>query len=200
MNRFKSTPVKCQTLIINPTTPAQYFHALRRQLKRPFRKPLIVVGPKTLLKLGACQSDMADMAPGTSFEPVLAELVTPTTKRVLFISGKMYYDLAKERSDRKLDNQVAIVRLEELCPFPANELASFIGSWPSSIQQFIWCQEEPQNMGAYTFVAPRLAQLLPSGVELKYIGREASAAPATGIGLHHKQEVSWIMNECFKGL
>ena len=106
--------------IINPTTPAQYFHALRRQQKRSFRKPLIVVAPKVLLKLNAAVSTMNEMAPGTTFQPVLgdASATAEGVKRVMLLSGKLYYDLVKERATRGLDGQVALIRLEELSPFP----------------------------------------------------------------------------------
>lgn len=185
--------------VINPTTPAQYFHALRRQMKRPFRKPLIVVAPKTLLKLAPAVSSLTEMSPGYSFEPLLAELIGPQTRRVVFMSGKLYYDLVKERQERQLDDIVSIVRLEELCPFPATELHNYIQQIGPQVDYF-WCQEEPQNMGAFSFVQPRLEQLLPGNKRLQYIGREASAAPATGIGSRHKQEQSQLIQNCFAGL
>ena len=120
--------------IINPTTPAQYFHALRRQMLRPYRKPLIVVGPKTLLKSSSAISDLEEMAPGTSFQPVLGDQVADSTdaKKLILVSGKLYYDLAKERAQRKLEGQVAIARVEELHPFPATDLAELLKKHPQA--------------------------------------------------------------------
>ena len=128
---FSDEPVKnINWHVINPTTPAQYFHALRRQLKRPFRKPLIVASPKTLLKLSTAVSSLSEMAPGTTFQPVLDDSIDANqVKKVVFVSGKLYYDLVKERESRKLDSQVAIVRMEELCPFPVEDVKGVMSKY-----------------------------------------------------------------------
>jgi len=119
--------------VVNPTTPAQYFHLLRRQMKRDFRKPLIVVGPKTLLRLPTATSSLEDMAPGTTFEPVLGDVKTEenpsSVEKVLFVSGKLYYDLVKERQTKGADEKVAIVRIEELSPFPKEGLKQQIETY-----------------------------------------------------------------------
>nr|KAJ3421659.1 hypothetical protein HK105_002764 [Polyrhizophydium stewartii] len=204
--------------VVNPTTPAQYFHLLRRQintcspnnapnpnqLQRNYRKPLIVAAPKVLLRHPAATSDLADMAPGTTFLPVLGDPLfadaekAAGVQRVCFLSGKLYYDLVKERNDRGLDDKVAFVRLEEIAPFPADDLAAQIAQFPNA-SEFWWVQEESQNQGAYSFVAPRLEQLL-GGARLHYHGRAPSAAPATGIGKVHKKEVADLMSGTFAGL
>ncbi|KAI1316028.1 hypothetical protein EDD11_010492 [Mortierella claussenii] len=187
--------------IVNPTTPAQYFHLLRRQMKRNFRKPLIVVGPKTLLRLPTATSVLADMAEGTTFEPVLGDSKTEqdpsSVERVLFVSGKLYYDLVKERETKGADDKVAIVRVEELSPFPKDGLKQQIETY-SDAKEFTWIQEEPQNGGAYSFMEPRIRQLLPESKSLGYIGRDPSAAPATGIAVVHRKESADILAKAFR--
>lgn len=129
----------CNMQVINPTTPAQYFHALRRQIVRDFRKPLVVVAPKTLLRLPEAHSTHADMAAGTSFQPVLGDAQTPTpapdalaVKRVLLCSGKHYYALQAEREQRADAAEVAIVRVESLAPFPVGELNAELERYPNA--------------------------------------------------------------------
>ncbi|KAF9373606.1 hypothetical protein CPB97_000429 [Podila verticillata] len=187
--------------IVNPTTPAQYFHLLRRQMKRNFRKPLIVIGPKTLLRLPTAISTLEDMAPGTSFEPVLGDDSTEkdpsAVEKVLFVSGKLYYDLVKERQTKGADEKVAIVRIEELSPFPKEGIQKQIETY-SGAKDFTWIQEEPQNGGAYAFMEPRIRQLLPEDKSLNYIGREPSAAPATGIAVVHRKESADILAKAFR--
>ncbi|KAL1921370.1 uncharacterized protein VTP21DRAFT_11086 [Calcarisporiella thermophila] len=183
--------------VVNCTTPAQYFHALRRQMKRDFRKPLIVVSPKALLRSPVAVSNLEDMAPGTSFQPVIGDNINAfNVRKVVFVSGKLYYDLVKERQARGMEDQVALVRVEELCPFPAQGLAAEIERYQNA-EEFVWCQEESQNSGAYTFMAPRLEKLLPSGYKLDYVGRGPSAAPAVGIAVIHRKEVASIYDNCF---
>jgi probable 2-oxoglutarate dehydrogenase E1 component DHKTD1 len=137
-DRFSGTdasPFNINWHIINPTTPSQYFHALRRQLKRPYRKPLIVVAPKTLLKLSAAVSNIDDMVAGTSFEPILFEptLQSPEeVEKVVFMSGKMYYDLVKAKEENNVGDKIALVRLEELCPFPRDGLLRTIPYFPNA--------------------------------------------------------------------
>ncbi|KAF8158979.1 dehydrogenase E1 and transketolase domain-containing protein 1 [Mycena galopus ATCC 62051] len=137
-----------------PTTPAQYFHLLRRQMKRNFRKPLIVAGPKALLRLAAASSTLRELGPGTSFQPVLRDPTdnTSSAKRVVLMTGKIYYDLLKERQARSLDKDVAFIRLEELAPFPFAELRAVLKQY-SQVEEVVWLQEEPKNQGAYTHVA-----------------------------------------------
>ncbi|KAG0041429.1 hypothetical protein BGZ83_001822 [Gryganskiella cystojenkinii] len=187
--------------VVNPTTPAQYFHLLRRQMKRNFRKPLIVVGPKTLLRLPTAVSTLDEMAPGTTFEPILGDDQTEknpgAVEKVLFVSGKLYYDLIKERQTKGAEDKVAIVRVEELSPFPKDGLKQQIETY-SEAKDFTWIQEEPQNGGAYSFMEPRIRQLLPEKMALNYIGRDASAAPATGIAVVHRKESADILAKAFR--
>ncbi|KAF9433774.1 hypothetical protein BGZ76_008999 [Entomortierella beljakovae] len=195
-----SVKVNTNMHIVNPTTPAQYFHLLRRQMKRNFRKPLIVVGPKTLLRLPTATSVIDDMAPGTTFEPVLGDEKTQqdpsSVEKVLFVSGKLYYDLIKERESKGADEKVAIVRIEELSPFPTEGIQKQIETY-SGAKDFTWIQEEPQNGGAYTFMEPRIRQLLPESKALGYIGRAPSSAPATGIAVVHRRESADILAKAF---
>ncbi|KAK6999788.1 endoribonuclease Dicer [Biomphalaria glabrata] len=181
--------------IVNPTTPAQYFHLLRRQMVRNFRKPLIVAAPKMILRSPAAVSSLADMESGTHFHPVLADPdVTPAdVTRVVFCSGKHYYSLVAERETRAA-RHVALVRLESLCPFPTNELQEVLKKYPKA-KQFIWSQEEHRNMGAWTFVQPRFQNLV--GCNLKYAGRKVLGIPAVGIGELHKAEVTDVLNQTF---
>ncbi|KAI9594143.1 thiamine diphosphate-binding protein [Syncephalis fuscata] len=168
----------------------QYFHVLRRQMRRPFRKPLIVVAPKTLLRLPAAVSDINDMLPTTSFNHV---------KRVAFVSGKIYYDLIKERTARGLEDVVAFIRVEELAPFPRDALIREMSNY-SNATEYVWCQEEPQNSGAFTFMAPRLGQILPNEQKLGYIGSGPCPAPATGISKQFAQQRKQMFADAFAGL
>ncbi|RIB30188.1 dehydrogenase E1 and transketolase domain-containing protein 1 [Gigaspora rosea] len=184
--------------IVNPTTPAQYFHVLRRQMKRNFRKPLIIATPKILLRSPVAVSDIEDMLHGTTFLPIIEDKSVNDDKveKIIFVSGKLYYDLVKERQNKKLEDKVAIIRFEELCPFPKSDVEKELKKYTNA-KEFIWCQEEPQNNGAYTFIEPRLKQLLPSEQKLKYIGRPPSAAPAVGISKWHSAEIKNILTNVF---
>lgn len=187
--------------VVNPTTPAQYFHVLRRQMIRNFRKPLIVVAPKTLLRHPSATSSLSEMSPGTTFQPILSDPIhsTVTTSNssvetVIFVSGKLYYDLVKERKEQELVKKVALIRVEELNPFPTKELQVVISQF-SNAKKWKWVQEEPENQGAYTFMQPRLQCLLKE--KLQYHGRPASAAPATGISSRHKVEQASVIQNAF---
>ncbi|KAH8278344.1 hypothetical protein KR018_000038 [Drosophila ironensis] len=182
--------------IVNPTTPAQYYHVLRRQLARNFRKPLVVVAPKTLLRLPAATSTHEDFQPGTLFHNVLGDTtVKPEqVRKVILCSGKHYYNLAEEREKRQAYD-TAIVRLESLCPFPIQELQGQLAQY-GNVQSFVWSQEEHRNMGAWTFVRPRFENLI--GQQLHYCGRCEAPTPATGIGKVHKREVDEIVAAPFE--
>ncbi|KAJ1942652.1 hypothetical protein FBU59_003138 [Linderina macrospora] len=186
-----------------PTTPAQMFHLLRRQMKRNFRKPLIVAGPKTLLRLAQAVSPLSDMGPGTSFQPVLDDPVVQdplAVRRVMMVSGKLYYDLAKLKSEHPLGKHVAIVRVEELSPFPRQQLYQTISQY-SNASDFVWVQEEPRNAGAYSFMAPRITQLLPEHVEqLRYVGRDEHATVCSGVEIQQAEEHVRLTREAFEGL
>ncbi|XP_034113046.1 probable 2-oxoglutarate dehydrogenase E1 component DHKTD1 homolog, mitochondrial isoform X1 [Drosophila albomicans] len=182
--------------VVNPTTPAQYYHVLRRQLARNFRKPLVVIAPKTLLRLSAATSTHEDFQPGSMFHNVLGDnTVQPEqVRKVILCSGKHYYNLVEERQKREA-HDTAIVRLESLCPFPVQELQAQLAQY-GNVQSFIWSQEEHRNMGAWTFVRPRFENLI--GQQLKYCGRSEAPTPATGIGKVHKQEAAEVVAAPFE--
>jgi 2-oxoglutarate dehydrogenase E1 component len=171
-----------------PSTPAQMFHLLRRQVLRALRKPLVVMTPKSLLRHKQSSSTMADLAEGR-FHTVIDELdgIDPAgVRRLVLSSGKVYYDLLdRRRADQAPD--VALVRIEQLYPFPADEFHAVVARYPNA-RQVVWCQEEPQNQGAWYQVRHRLQAGLLSGQELLYAGREGAAAPATGFHALHLRE------------
>uniref|UniRef100_A0A8C9U3H5 2-oxoadipate dehydrogenase complex component E1 n=1 Tax=Scleropages formosus TaxID=113540 RepID=A0A8C9U3H5_SCLFO len=170
--------------VVHPTTPAQYFHLLRRQMIRNFRKPLIVASPKMLLRFPGAMSSLADMGPGTTFKPVFGDpTVNPdSVQRIVLCSGKHYYALLKQREVAGATKNAALIRLEELCPFPLEALQHELSKY-----KFIWSQEEPQNMGPWSFVAPRFEKQL--ACKLRLVSRPPLPAPAVGIGtLHHQQQ------------
>ncbi|XP_072949969.1 probable 2-oxoadipate dehydrogenase complex component E1 homolog [Epargyreus clarus] len=179
--------------VVNPTTPAQYFHLLRRQMVRNYRKPLIVVAPKLLLRLADAVSPIAEFAPGTHFKPVLGDVISDPLKvrRVILVSGKHYYELHKERLKAKIDD-VAIVRVESLCPFPVHDLQLELQKYKNA-RLFIWSQEEHRNMGAWSFVKPRFENLL--GRKLIYAGRSEAATPAVGAATLHRVEVEHVLRQ-----
>uniref|UniRef100_A0AAY5F2V7 2-oxoadipate dehydrogenase complex component E1 n=1 Tax=Electrophorus electricus TaxID=8005 RepID=A0AAY5F2V7_ELEEL len=180
--------------VVNPTTPAQYFHLLRRQMIRNFRKPLIVAAPKTLLRFPGAVSSLEEMGPGTSFKPVIGDKsVNP--QRVLLCSGKHYYALLKLRETLpEVCETTALIRVEELCPFPTEALQLELGKYTSA-REFIWSQEEPQNMGCWSFVSPRFEKQLTC--KLRVISRPALPAPAVGIGTLHNQQHETILAASF---
>ncbi|MEI9997058.1 MAG: 2-oxoglutarate dehydrogenase E1 component [Rhizomicrobium sp.] len=194
--------------VVYPTTPANYFHALRRQLHRPFRKPLIVMTPKSLLRHKKCTSFLADFGPGSSFHRVLrdqAECVPGawTTrlaedkdiKRVVLCSGKVYFDLMEAR-DKLNENRVQIIRLEQLYPFPENVLALELNRFPKA--EIVWCQEEPKNQGAWGFAAPRIEQTvaqLGGTARPRYVGRPEYASTAAGLMSQHNAELKAFLAE-----
>lgn len=172
--------------IINPTTPAQYFHALRRQMIQNFRKPLLIVGPKVLLRLSDATSSHAEFQPGTHFRPVIGDAtVDPKqVKKVLLCSGKHYYNLNAHRVDKRITD-VAIVRVESLCPFPVNEINEELARFENA-STFIWTQEEHRNMGAWCFIKPRFEN--QCGRKISYYGRYEGATTAVGVSTWHKKE------------
>eukprot|EP01133_Synstelium_polycarpum_P003618 gene3618-4146_t len=184
--------------VVNPSTPANYFHVLRRQMHRNFRKPLIVVGPKVLLRHPLCTSTFDEMAPGTKFQEVLADpdtIANPSViEKVIFCSGKIFYDLQEERTKNGVTN-TAIVRLEELSPFPYAGVEAELNRYTNA-KQFVWCQEEQQNAGAWSFVEPRFKRW-DKTTNIKYVGREPLAASAIGISALHKKEVAQLLKDAF---
>jgi 2-oxoglutarate decarboxylase len=184
--------------VCNVTTPAQYFHVLRRQLRAKSAKPLVLFTPKSLLRFPPSFSAL-DALTKASFAPVLDDPERPRlgeVTRLLFCSGKIYYDLQAEREKRKLTDS-AIIRVEQLYPFPTDLLKSLLFTYPAA-KDTVWVQEEPQNMGPWTFIAPRLAPLLPPSAPLRYAGRPPSASPATGNATVHKQELDGLLKDAVR--
>ena len=186
--------------VVNCSTPASYFHVLRRQLRRSFRKPLIVMSPKSLLRHKRCVSPLEEMSGGARFHRVIGEtdpaIAPERARRVVFCSGKVYYDLLAAREERGIDD-VALLRLEQIAPFPSRSLMVEIAKYGEA--EVVWCQEEPENMGAWTFVAPRIEQVL---TELdgatrrpRYVGRAAAASPATGFLVLHQREQRALIDD-----
>ncbi|HTP77932.1 MAG TPA: 2-oxoglutarate dehydrogenase E1 component, partial [Rhizomicrobium sp.] len=190
------------------TTPANYFHVLRRQMHRPFRKPLVLMTPKSLLRNKHCTSFLADFGPGASFHRVLrdqAEVVPGawTTKlvddrqieRVILCTGKVYFDLMEAR-DKLNENRIQILRIEQLYPFPENVLALELNRFPKA--DLVWCQEEPQNQGAWTFVAPHIEATiaqLGGNARPRYVGRPEYASTAAGLMSQHNAELKAFLAE-----
>ncbi|KAI0719660.1 dehydrogenase E1 and transketolase domain-containing protein 1 [Fomitopsis betulina] len=180
---FSDRPVNVNMHVVFPTTPAQYFHLLRRQMKRNYRKPLVVASPKGLLRLPAASSSLSDLEANTRFQPVLDDTAVAKSKveRVLCLSGKLYYELAAERQRLQLDN-VALVRIEELSPFPFGHLAHVLSQYKEA-REFVWVQEEPRNQGAWSHISERLNTVLQRIGRLdriSYVGRAPDAVPAPG--------------------
>src|SRR5213082_2468211 len=183
-----------------PTTPAQYFHLLRRQVRRRFRKPLVIFTPKSLLRAKEVMSPLAAMGPGTTFHRIIDETaqIAPDeqVRRVVLSSGKIYFDLAKARAE-KGDDKVALVRVEQLYPFPFKALANVLQRYRNA--EIVWCQEEPQNMGAWNFVDRRIEQVL-AGLNVaakrpRFTGRAEAASPATGLFKRHQQEQAQLVDD-----
>ncbi|GAA5990236.1 hypothetical protein JCM10908_005888 [Rhodotorula pacifica] len=187
--------------LVNVTTAAQYFHLLRRQMKREYRKPLVVFSPKGILRLPAAASSLQEMSEGTSFQPVLTEHVADPAKveRIVLLSGKMYYDLAKQRSERKLDGKIVFIRVEEISPFPYDAVIKAMKPF-SSAKSVIWAQDEPENAGAWTFVQARLKQIVPESLKLQYVGRDAMATPAPGVKQYFEEQRKAIEEQVFAGI
>jgi 2-oxoglutarate dehydrogenase E1 component len=190
LERFLQLCAEENIQVTVPTTPEQYFHLLRRQVRRDFRKPLIVMTPKSLLRHKLAVSPVDHLTVGR-FHDVLDDPAAPDrVRRVLFCSGKVYYDLIAKRAEIGSEREVAVIRLEQLYPWPADELRSVVERYRSA-REWAWVQEESQNMGAWTFVAPRLQELM--GLNVQYVGRDASASPATGSKLVHDREQAEIV-------
>ena len=182
--------------VVNPTTAGQYYHLLRRQMIRNFRKPLVIVAPKILLRMSAASSTLNDIGPGTHFHPVIGDPSVSDPKKVtkvVFVSGKHYYALAKKAEEEKCKD-TAFIRLEQLCPFPVADLQNELLRYPNA-KKFIWSQEEHRNMGAWSFVQHRFRNLV--GVVLTYVGRSELCQPAVGVASVHRMEEQKVLNDTF---
>jgi 2-oxoglutarate dehydrogenase E1 component len=178
-----------------PTTPAQHFHVLRRQLHRDFRKPLVLMTPKSLLREPLCVSPVADFQDGR-FHEILDDTnqAKSDAERVIFCSGKIYYDLIKARTEQSQFANVPVIRLEQLYPFPYGQMEALLTSYPK-LSEIIWTQEEPQNMGGWNFVRGRLLEVLKPNQKLNYVGRKNSGTPAEGSGKAHEAEQKRIIQD-----
>ena len=195
IERFLSLCAENNMQVVIPSTPASYFHALRRQIHRKFRKPVIFFMPKAMLKTGAL-STVDELTGDTQFRPVIDDPANPPVagvKRVLLCSGKVYHSLAQAR-DKAAQKaaDVAVVRVEQPYPFPAKELSAVLAKYRTA-RQVMWVQEEPRNRGCWTFMESRLRDLLPPGVSLSYVGRDEAASPATGSHKMHEVEEEEIL-------
>ncbi|RYD82813.1 MAG: 2-oxoglutarate dehydrogenase E1 component, partial [Sphingomonadales bacterium] len=176
--------------VANCTTPANYFHILRRQMVRKFRKPLIIMTPKSLLRHKSAVSTAEEMMGETRFQRVLRDpsfSADASIKRVVLVSGKLFYELAEAR-DAAGDKETLILRIEQLYPFPADALIAAFSRMPN-VEHVVWAQEEPKNQGAWTFVEPYLEKVLKDVggkiTRAAYAGRKAAAATATGLARNH---------------
>ncbi len=198
LERFLQLCAEDNMQVITPTTPAQIYHALRRQAIRPIRKPLIVTSPKSLLRHKLATSTLEELANG-SFQTVIDEVDNinkSDVTRLVLCGGKVYYDLIEKRREKELNN-TAIVRIEQLYPYPEKRLTEVLAQYPN-VKELVWAQEEPKNQGAWLFIAPRLYDdVMKAGkqVRISYAGREASAAPACGSPYLHAKQQAQLIND-----
>ncbi|MBC8030973.1 MAG: multifunctional oxoglutarate decarboxylase/oxoglutarate dehydrogenase thiamine pyrophosphate-binding subunit/dihydrolipoyllysine-residue succinyltransferase subunit [Pyrinomonadaceae bacterium] len=201
LERFLQLCAENNLQVCYPTTPGQYFHLLRRQVRPGMERPLIVITPKSLLRLPAAASALDDFTSG-GFQPVIddGEIKSPeAVTRIVLCSGKVYYDLMAARKELKESDgaeaeRVAVVRLEQFYPFPQKLLHQILGKY-SAATELVWAQEEPKNMGGWTFVEPRLVNFVPPIERPTYVGRSASASPATGSYAIHQAEQAKLVAE-----
>jgi 2-oxoglutarate decarboxylase len=200
LERFLQLSAEDNIQVAVPSTPAQYFHLLRRQMHRDLRKPLIVATPKSLLRLPAARSGAEEFVRG-HFRELLPDPAGPSIDRVralILCSGKLYYELAEHR-DKKDLGHVAILRLEQLYPFPQDQILRAVEAYPNA-RELRWAQEEPENMGADAFVHARLHSVIPDRVALSHAARPESASPAGGSTTMHELEQQALIREAFEGL
>ncbi|KAL6096444.1 ogdh [Pungitius sinensis] len=187
----------CNWIVVNCSSPANYFHVLRRQMLLPFRKPLIVFTPKSLLRHPEAKSSFDDMLPDTHFKRLIPDGAADPAKvkRVVFCSGKIYYELIRERGNRGLQEEVAVVRVEQLSPFPFDLVKAETDRYAKA--DLVWCQEEHKNQGYYDYVKPRLRTTVSHARPVWYAGREPAAAPSTGNKATHLAELQRLMDAAF---
>jgi 2-oxoglutarate dehydrogenase E1 component len=199
LERFLQLCAENNLQVCYPTHPAQYFHALRRQMHRNFRKPLVLMTPKSLLREERSASGLEDFTEG-GFRLVIDDPATPDrdrVRRLVLCSGRIFFPLHAARDEHATD-QIALVRIEQLYPFPQEELQGIIARY-RRIQEVYWMQEEPRNMGAWSFVEPRLRGLLPDTCVLSYQGRNEAASPATGAFRLHQLEERALIERALEG-
>ena len=196
LERYLQSCAEFNMTVANVTKPANFFHLLRRQLARPFRKPLIVMSPKSLLRHPLCVSPLEDFMPGSKFEEVYDDEIVgteenlPNVKKVIWCSGKIYYDLLKKQTDENRKD-VAIVRLEQLYPFPKDQCDAINRKYGKDMT-FAWVQEEPSNMGSWQYILAFYRKY-----DLQLVARKSSASPATGYAKIHKMDQQNILDRAF---
>ena len=201
LERFMQLCADTNMQVIQPTTASQIFHVLRRQMIRQFRKPLVLFTPKSLLRNKDAASPLSEFTKG-GFQTVIGErdesIDAKKVTRLVMCSGKVYYDLVKQRTEKKLDD-VAIIRLEQLYPFPHKALTAELKKYPK-LEEIVWCQDEPQNQGAWFFVQHNILENMSDGMKLGYAGRPASASPACGYAHLHQEQQKSLLNAAFAKL
>ncbi|MCA0325929.1 MAG: 2-oxoglutarate dehydrogenase E1 component [Proteobacteria bacterium] len=197
LERFMQLAADTNMQVVQPTTASQIFHVLRRQMIRPLRKPLVIMTPKSLLRNKDATSPLTEFTKG-GFQTVIAdrgELKADKVKRIIACSGKVYYDLAKKREEKGASD-VAILRVEQLYPFPHKVFASELKKYPNATE-IVWCQDEPQNQGAWFFVQHYIHENMLAGQKLGYAGRQASASPAVGYAHLHQEQQKGLIDAAF---
>ncbi|XP_035234386.1 2-oxoglutarate dehydrogenase, mitochondrial isoform X7 [Anguilla anguilla] len=190
----------CNWIVVNCSNPANYFHVLRRQILQPFRKPLIVFTPKSLLRHPEAKSNFDDMLTGTHFQRMIPEQGPAAqnaagVKRIVFCTGKVYYELIRERKAKGMEDTVAVARIEQLSPFPFDLVKAETEKYPEA--DLVWCQEEHKNQGYYDYVKPRMRTTINRAKPVWYAGREPAAAPATGNKQAHLLELKRFLDTAF---
>ena len=198
LERFMQLAADSNMQVVQPTTASQIFHVLRRQMVRMFRKPLVIMTPKSLLRAKDATSPLAEFTKGefkTVIGEVNAEVSADKVKRIIACSGKIYYDLVKARAEQK-NGDVALLRVEQLYPFPHRAFATEMKKYPAATE-VIWCQDEPQNQGAWFFVQHYIQENMSEGQKLGYAGRPASASPAVGYAHLHQEQLRALLEQAF---
>ncbi|XP_062541629.1 2-oxoglutarate dehydrogenase complex component E1-like isoform X3 [Armigeres subalbatus] len=185
-------------IVANCSTPANYFHIMRRQIALPFRKPLVLLTPKSLLRHPEAKSPFSEMTDGTEFQRIIPDASVASenpssVKKLIFCSGRVYYDLIKARRERKLDSDIAISRLEQISPFPYDLIKAECAKYPNA--ELAWAQEEHKNQGYWTYIEPRFDTAINSTRDLRYVGRATSASSATGSKASHEHELEEFINQ-----
>jgi len=193
LERFLQLCAEHNMSVVVPSNPGQMFHLIRRQMVRPFRKPTVVMTPKSLLRHKLSVSPLDTLSEGRFLRiiPEVDDIAPEAVSRLVLCSGKVYYDLVEARREQDIDD-VAIVRIEQLYPFPIRRYAALIEEFPA-LEEVVWCQEEPQNQGAWYQIRHRLQEPLHAKHQLFYAGRKGAAAPAAGYyGLHRQQQQALV--------
>jgi 2-oxoglutarate dehydrogenase E1 component len=198
LERFMQLAADTNMQIVQPTSASQIFHVLRRQMVRPLRKPLVIFTPKSLLRNKDATSPVTDFTKG-DFRTVIgeqkAEIDAAKVKRVIACSGKVYYDLVKKREEKK-SNDVAVIRVEQLYPFPHKAFAAELKKYPNATE-IVWCQDEPQNQGSWFFVQHYIHENMVEGQKLGYAGRPSSASPAVGYAHLHQEQQKALLDQAY---